>query len=272
MALGLAMLNRAIFSAVFALCLLEFTVPASAQDPLSNCYDITQYTNVSLIQMTDRLLHAFDLTCNLPIGGGSADRWDTQAFIGLAISFGDAGQTIGNNVHLTAGLRRTNVNSDGRVWGGELHTSINVQELSDWQVRALGLYGNTNILGNAGAGWDFKKSKIILTAAVQAPYLRGMLDYHPTSGSFRPFIELNSYDHIRSVSSAQACAAQQTLGNEVQIADAINATAPFPIFTGGIITGSVVSTPSNSNINGVANPATWMNGKTCYTGPTPLRA
>ena len=262
------MFNRAIFSAMFALCIIGCANPASARSLISDCYDISQYTDSSPPQLLDQnTLPNFGVTCNSPIGGVSADRWDTRVFIGLAISFGGEGKTTSKNVHLTAGVRRTNVNSNGRVWGGELHTSVNVHELTDWQVRALGLYGNTSISSNAGAGWDFKNDNFIMTSSVQIPYLRGMVDYYPTNGSFRPFIELNSYDKIRSVSSAQTCAAQQTLGNEVQIADAFNTTI-FQVFNGGIITGSVRSGDSNINVSGVANPATWKNGVTCFTSPT----
>lgn len=241
--------------------------PALAQVSNSNCYDSSQYTDRSPPMLLDQnTLPNFSVTCNSPIGDGFADRWDTQAFIGLAVSFGGEGKITSESVQLTAGIRRNNVKSDGGVWGGELHTSVNVREFNDLQVRVLGLYGNNNILGNAGAGWDFRKDDYILTSAVQIPYLRGMVDYYPNNNSFRPFIELNSYGQIRSMSSAQTCAAQQTLGNEVQIADAFNA-AIFETFIGGIITGSVRSGAVNININGVANPATWKNGETCYTSP-----
>ena len=267
MASGVTVKNCAFLSAIFALCIVVTVNPALAQGSNSNCYDSSQYADRSPPMLLDQnTLPNFGVTCNSPTGGGLADRWDTQAFIGLAISFGGEGQITGERVQLTAGIRRNTVKSDGGVWGGELHTSVNVRELNDLQMRVLGLYGYTDILGNAGAGWDFRKDDLILTSAVQIPYLRGMVDYYPTNTSFRPFIELNSYDQIRSVSSAQTCAAQQTLGDEVQIADAFN-TAVFQTFIGGIITGSIRSGDVDININGVANPATWKNGKTCYTSP-----
>jgi hypothetical protein len=187
-------------------------------------------------------------------------------------SFGD--------MHITGGIRRTNVNADGRVWGGEVHTSVKLQAFSDWQLRALGLYGGTDVMGNAGLGWDFKKSQPMLTAAAQMPYLRLMVDYYPTSNGYRPFIEFNSYGHLKDVRSpgTSGCASGQNTGTELQIGQAVNALYPSePLLSysdatgtaaGGIMTGYFIpgALPPLA-INGVENPATWSNNQTCYTTP-----
>lgn len=231
----------------------------------------------------DDSLGSLGVLCALPTGaaGGASSRWDTKISIGLAFSFGSGDRSSNGGVHLTGGIRRTNTDVSGHVDGGELHASINPLKWQDAQIRAMALYGGRDILGNAGLGWDFGGSEPIAAAGVQLPYTRALADYYVSSGNLRGFIEANSYGRLKAISRSgggTSCATNQTLVNETSAASILNAGlgvglgAAAPVFSGGILTGQVLTdvgdATSYAAINGTET-ANWLGGQTCLGGGPP---
>ena len=68
-----------------------------------------------------------------------------------------------------------------------------VKGLKDTQLRLLAIAGsadfaNTDLLANAGLGWDVGKNSLLLNAGLQVPYARAFLDYTISDASFRAFL------------------------------------------------------------------------------------
>ena len=261
-------MNRYILAAAFAVA----TTPAFAVSPgTTGCYASANTTDTIAFPVgytLDQGLASYGVKCEAPSGGGGA-RWDTTAFVGLSVSFGTGDKSPNGGVHLTAGVRRTNVNADGRVYGGEGHASINLAKLQDIQVRALGLYGNRSALGNGGIGLDFGKSQPVVSAAAQIPFARILVDFHSFDKDLRVFLEGNTYSKIRKSSSGGACNLGAKKVDENGAASIVNTAAPtsYPIFTGGFLTGSFApNTDFNvyKPVNGIAS-SNWVSGQTCFS-------
>lgn len=240
----------------------------------SNCY--SNATSGSAAGYSDLFLAGMNGICSAPTAGApTGSRWDTRAFIGLAVSFGTGDYSPKGGVHLTAGVRRTNVAADNAVYGAELHGSVNLLEWKDIQLRALGLFGNRDVLGNAGLGFDVFKLTPLAVAGVQIPYGRAFVDVYAFNWNVRGFAEVNTYGRIKPVQpSLPSCAAGTTLSTEQQAATATNAAwkQALPSFQnpyiGGILTGSLdnVGLRGVNPINGLPSSA-WNNGETCFTSP-----
>ena len=241
--------------AVTALASLGLSSAAMAQS--TNCY-----SNPSgLAQLVEGAMGAAGFTCAAPtVGAATGSRWDTRAFVGLAFSFGTGDYSPKGGVHLTAGVRRTNIAADNNVYGAELHGSINLLEWKDIQIRGLGLFGNRNVLGNAGVGFDVFKLTPLAVAGVQIPYARAFVDLYAFSWDVRGFAEANTYGRIQPIRpSAPSCTSPASLENEQQASQQFKNYAPgFPL-NGGILTGSLGAAP----INGQPSAA-WVNGVTCF--------
>ena len=248
--------------AVTALALLGLSSAAMAQT--SNCY--SNATAGSPAGMADSVLGENGASCAAPTAGApTGSRWDTRAFIGLAVSFGTGDYSPKGGVHLTAGVRRTNISADNSVYGAELHGSINLLEWKDIQIRGLGLFGNRNVLGNAGVGFDVFKLTPLAVAGVQIPYARAFVDVYAFNWNVRGFAEANTYGRIQPIKpSLPSCGGNASLSDQDQAATAANNAFGIPVFAGGIMTGSI---PFAGQING-RQSAAWVDDKTCFTSPT----
>lgn len=247
-----------------------FGLSSAAMAQVSNCYASTPAGSAAAL--SNGIIGGFmQSSCTAPTGGAATgSRWDTRAFVGLAVSFGTGDYSSKGGVHLTAGVRRTNVSADNSVYGAELHGSINLLEWKDIQLRALGLFGNRDVLGNAGLGFDILKLTPLAVAGVQIPYARAFVDLYAFNWNVRGFAEVNTYGRIQPVQpSMPSCAADATLSNEQQAATAIN-NALFPFYSGGIMTGSVYNFTSNSFLPISGQPSSaWVNNQTCFKNPVP---
>ena len=240
----------------------------------SNCY--SNAASGGAVAYSDAFLSQMNGICSVQTPGApTGSRWDTRAFVGLAVSFGTGDYSPKGGVHLTAGVRRTNVGADNNVYGAELHGSINLLEWKDIQLRALGLFGNRDVLGNAGIGFDIFKLTPLAVAGVQIPYGRAFVDVYAFNWNVRGFAEVNTYGRIKPVApSLPSCGSGTTLMTEQQAADAVNSAfrstgIPFNPYDGGILTGSLSpliyrGTPA---INGLPSSA-WNNGQTCFSSPS----
>jgi hypothetical protein len=193
----------------------------------------------------------------------------------VSFSIGD-----GFNPHLDAGVRATNVNPSNFVSGGELNVSISLLKgIRDTQLRLLGIAGSadvggTDLLGNAGIGWDVGKNSLLLNAGLQVPYARGFLDYTISDQSLRAFLEANSYGKIQAVQDTVTCGTGTVLETPSQVANDwvqkfydTNYSVAGDIFTGII---EMNGTPTDSFVGGSPSSA-FVNGKTCFSvGQTPV--
>lgn len=251
------MLLRALSLGSLAL-LLNVGCAYAISAPSSNCY---AGSSNQVVQVTDTQMGVLGFSCAAPTAGAATgSRWDTRAFIGIAVSFGTGDYSPKGGVHLTAGVRRTNVSADNSVYGGELHGSINLLEWKDIQIRALGLFGNRNVLGNAGVGFDVFKLNPLAVAGVQIPYARAFVDLYAIDWNVRAFAEANTYGRIQPIRpSAPSCTSPASLSNEQQAAQQVNSFIGANVLNGGILTGSLGNLP----INGQPSSA-WANGVTCF--------
>lgn len=242
-----------------------FGMSSAAMAQTSNCYSNAS-TPGTVVNLTDFLIGNFGSSCAAPTAGSSTgSRWDTRAFVGLAVSFGTGDYSPKGGVHLTAGVRRTNIAADNNVYGAELHASINLLEWKDIQIRGLGLFGNRNVLGNAGLGFDVFKLTPLAVAGVQIPYARAFVDLYAFSWDVRGFAEANTYGRIQPIRpSLPSCSGNATLSDQDQAATAFNNGIGWTGITGGIMTGTLASF---GPINGQPSTA-WVNNKTCFAPPT----
>ena len=244
-----------------------------AQNPSSNCYSNTTYSSGTVVNEANSILGASGFRCSLPNTTNGSSRWDTRAFVGLAVSFGTGDYSPKGGVHLTAGVRRTNVSADNSVYGAELHGSVNLLEWKDIQLRALGLFGNRDVLGNAGLGFDIFKLTPLAVAGVQIPYGRAFVDLYAFNWNVRGFAEANTYGRIKPVSRVPACESGSTLSNQQQASDTVNATAAsrnwMYSFVGGILTGAYYGLQVDQGpINGLPS-SNWVNSLTCFGKTAP---
>ena len=255
-----AMIRKYLLATVVAV----FGMSSAAMAQTSNCY--SNATTGSGAYYADQALVVFGSSCAAPTAGApTGSRWDTRGFVGLAFSFGTGDYSPKGGVHLTAGVRRTNIAADNNVYGGELHASINLLEWKDIQIRGLGLFGNRNVLGNAGLGFDIFKLTPLAVAGVQIPYARAFVDLYAFSWDVRGFAEANTYGRIQPIKpSLPSCGGNASLSDQDQAAATFNSKG-FPFFTGGIMSGSTLFAGA---INGQQSAA-WVNNKTCITNPTP---
>ena len=170
------MLN-AILRAMLAVCAgavlilssaLALTAPAQA-DPTNTCFATYSGPAATVFLGAGNV-------CAAPTLSGGDSRWDTRGYVGLSFSIGD-----GFNPHLDVGVRETNVSPTNLVYGGEANVSISL-------VKGLKDFANTDLLANAGLGWDVGKNSLLLNAGLQVPYARAFLDYTISDASFRAFL------------------------------------------------------------------------------------
>ena len=187
---------------MLALGVLLHSSPAAAQGlPTTGCYAAID----GEIYSEGNIYFALgNNSCAAPNGSdGGTDRWDTTAFVGLSFPIGES-----FNPHLSAGIRHTNVGASNFVYGGEISASISlIKGLQDARVRLIGLAGNANalgvgLLGNAGIGWDVGAESLLMTAGLQAPHARLLLDFAIDDISLRAFLEANSYGKIGAICGA----------------------------------------------------------------------
>jgi hypothetical protein len=204
---------------------------------------------------------------------GSSNRWDTTGYVGISFSIGDGSFTP----HLNLGVRETNVNTAGFVYGGEANMSLSLTHwFDDTQFRLLGLVGNSWVQGNGGVGWDVGKHAFILNAGVQAPYTRVFIDYALEAKTLRAFFELNSLRRNPGRSRADDDANQNHLrhwyagdaaANSQQLVKHVGWPRRCP---GGHFQRVYRGLSERFQpFTGTPSTAAFVNGKTCYTPGTP---
>ena len=132
---------------------------------------------------------AFAMTAPAFAASSTTSRHETAALIGLQWNFGV------NTPELVLGVRSTNIRPSGTVTGVKFDVAIPLSA-TDWQkptVRVLGVGGRRNALAEAGLGYSFTSSSIVIGAGVQAPFVNGGFNFAPGS-SVMPYFGVNSFN------------------------------------------------------------------------------
>ena len=115
-------------------------------------------------------------------------RTETAALIGLQWNFGTSAPEI------VLGFRTTNIRPSGSVWGGKFDVAIPL-DADKWRrptVRVLGVGGRRDVLAEAGLGYSFASSSIVIGAGVQAPFVNVGVNFTPGS-TVMPYFGVNSF-------------------------------------------------------------------------------
>ncbi len=184
-------------------------------------------------------------SCVLPTGGttssGPTNRTDTRAYAGLSWSLDGSNGYIPD---VLVGVRSLNVNSYSQVSGADFNVRVRYKESFSFDSIRLAYVGGTRgLMGNAGLGYSFTGSSVLVTAAAQAAYSRLGADYSLTDHGIKPYLEANSLYMPKSVVPNQSPA---SCNSPYSLTPVAGVTPPF--------------TGVNSAVN--------LNGQTCYVPPT----
>lgn len=174
--------------------------------------------------------------------GSSTYGWRSNAAlrfsIGVQWNFGTMTPEV------VAAFRRTETRPHQQVYGGQVDLAypINFAQPLQWPtVRALGLAGNRDAIGQAGLGVQLGSGAPVLALGIQGPYSTAGVNY-VTGQGFQPYFGVNSF---------------------------ARAVAPRLVTTGTTPGSSTVSCPAGytlvdpSSVNVVNAPV--INGKTCFS-------
>ena len=135
------------------------------------------------------------------------------------------------------------MNSYSQVSGADFKVRGRYKEsLSFDSIRLAYVGGTRGLRGNAGLGYSFTGSSVLVTAAAQAAYSRLGADYSLTDHGIKPYLEANSLYMPKSVSPNQTPASCNSPYNLVPVSSV---------------------TPPYTGVNSAAN----LNGQTCYVAP-----
>ncbi|MCF4098992.1 hypothetical protein [Maritalea mediterranea] len=114
---------------------------------------------------------------------------DTSASIGLRFEFGDI-----ISPSLVGAVRTTHTSTENVVTGGMVDIAIPIGPDLNFQptIRLMGIFGNTQIQGLAGAGFDFGQNQGILALGTQIKHLEGGMHIGLEGGLF-PYVGASSY-------------------------------------------------------------------------------
>lgn len=122
----------------------------------------------------------------LPIYSGNSA---TTAFIGLEMDLTDF------QPQLTGGVRFAHSDKGNAVTGAKLDVALPfmISKSGAPTFRLLGLFGHSDLQGEAGIGYDFQIDQPVLAIGAQGPYLNGGANYD-FSNRVKPYIGINSLD------------------------------------------------------------------------------
>jgi len=119
-----------------------------------------------------------------------SDTDETVASIGLRIEFGDVVKPS-----VVAAVRTTTTDTSNDVTGALAEVAVPIDPEGDFSpvFRVMGIFGNTDVQGLAGIGYDFGKNQGILGLGAQGDYVDGGLNFG-LDGTFSPYVGGSSYD------------------------------------------------------------------------------
>lgn len=117
-----------------------------------------------------------------------SDKTETVFSFGLRFSFGDMAPEIVGAVRNTT----TDKNSDVTGIQGDVSVGLDPNNGGKVKVRVLGLAGDRDALGQAGAGYDFGSNGGFLSVGVQGENIEGGLNVG-ANGMFDPYVGANTF-------------------------------------------------------------------------------
>jgi hypothetical protein len=124
------------------------------------------------------------------------------------------GQNASKKPDVLVGFQSTQVKASNKVQGADL--SFRLQSDKNFALEGIRLSylgGNRNAVANLGGGYSFASSSALITAAFQAPHIRGGTDYLLASQKFAPYLEINTLKRLKPTGSNYSCPTGKTLRN-----------------------------------------------------------
>ena len=115
---------------------------------------------------------------------------ETVFSVGLRLEFGDIVKPS-----VVVGVRRTETDTNNDVTGALAEIAIPVAPNSTFipSFRVMGIFGDTNVQGLAGIGFDFDKNQFLVGLGAQGNFVDGGVNIK-ADGSISPYIGGSSYD------------------------------------------------------------------------------
>lgn len=114
---------------------------------------------------------------------------ETVFSIGLRFSFSDMAPDLVGSVRNTT----TDTDSDVRGIQGDIAIPLTKENQGNVKIRVLGLFGDRDVLGQAGLGYNFGTSNPMLSGGVQIPYFEGGVNLE-LDGKVDPYVGVNTFD------------------------------------------------------------------------------
>ena len=114
---------------------------------------------------------------------------ETVGTIGLRLEFGDVVRPS-----IVAGVRRTTTDTDNDVtgFGADLAFPLDPDSGFSPVLRIMGIFGDTNVQGQAGVGFDFGNNQPLIGLGAQGDYVDGGLNIY--QDKLVPYAGVSSYD------------------------------------------------------------------------------
>jgi hypothetical protein len=114
---------------------------------------------------------------------------ETKFSIGLRFEFGDVVKPS-----VVGAVRKTHTDVNNQVTGAQFDVAVPFGPDQNFAptLRLLGIYGNTNIQGLAGVGFDFSENQGILAVGAQIKHLEGGV-HVDFGGGFAPYVGVSTY-------------------------------------------------------------------------------
>jgi len=114
---------------------------------------------------------------------------ETTVSIGLRFEFGDVVKPS-----VVGAVRRTNTSTGNEVTGAQVDVAVPIDPDGNFSpvVRLMGVFGNPNLQGLAGVGFDFDGNKGFVGLGGQAGHFEGGVHVE-FDGSLKPYVGVSTY-------------------------------------------------------------------------------
>ena len=125
---------------------------------------------------------------------GSAPTYTLKERLSTIFSVGIQWDFSDSQPQVVASVRRLQTRTSGDVAGGKFDIALPLtfDKPLDPTIRLMGVVGNRDIQGEAGAGWKIMSSRAVAAVGVQAPYTNGGVNYVFGAG-LKPYLGVNTF-------------------------------------------------------------------------------
>lgn len=140
---------------------------------------------------TDPSMMPIDPMTAMPVGPQTmiSETDETVASIGLRLEFGDVVKPS-----IVGAIRHTETDIDNDVTGAlaEIAVPLTKDGFSASTFRVMGIFGNTDVQGLAGVGFDFGDGQALIGVGAQTDYVDGGLNFK-FDGTVTPYVGASTY-------------------------------------------------------------------------------